>query len=523
MLSEMRTIEAASDSRGLMALLCVCAGLLTPAGCGSDAEPTTTEGTTGDDSEASSTDPAQTTASDPTTTSATSSSSSDAMTGTEGTTGAPDPTGFDPPDPVCGDGFVEGDEQCDDGNDVDEDGCTNACLIPCGVEWSALEPAPTLESTIEGLHIARDESGDVLVAGRVKEVIVDQEDNVIEGPDSIMLLRYSELGELLWSQTITAGLGDAFVAGLVALEGDEFAVAATIEGADGEDVWVGRFAGDGAELWTYSYDSMLMESDDQATGLAAAPNGDLVVSGRVTVAEQDTDIWIAKLDGALGEELWTSSYTGEFNNGYSVDRAGPVAVASDGTVYVSAHEFVDYQTSEGTLIRFAADGSGPEWSFAPKADGTPHDHTAGPIAIDSEDNVVFAVVRPGVGSNFWIYKVDAQQEVLWTRERNDFKDMDYSWLLTGFGVSDDDSIVVSGYWTNEIPGELISWLEGWWARLDSGGAIACQLTYQEPTDELLPPSLAVFDVAATPEGGALLTGEQNIEGEQAIWTARFRP
>ncbi|EDM75156.1 hypothetical protein PPSIR1_07992 [Plesiocystis pacifica SIR-1] len=33
----------------------------------------------------------------------------------------------------CGDGIVSGDEQCDDGNDVDDDGCSNMCTLPeCG-------------------------------------------------------------------------------------------------------------------------------------------------------------------------------------------------------------------------------------------------------------------------------------------------------------------------------------------------------------------------------------------------------
>ncbi|MCW5889679.1 MAG: DUF4215 domain-containing protein [bacterium] len=34
---------------------------------------------------------------------------------------------------VCGDGVVQGSEQCDDGNDIDDDGCTNACTVSaCG-------------------------------------------------------------------------------------------------------------------------------------------------------------------------------------------------------------------------------------------------------------------------------------------------------------------------------------------------------------------------------------------------------
>ena len=34
---------------------------------------------------------------------------------------------------VCGDGSVNNEEQCDDGNEVNDDSCTNACTTPvCG-------------------------------------------------------------------------------------------------------------------------------------------------------------------------------------------------------------------------------------------------------------------------------------------------------------------------------------------------------------------------------------------------------
>jgi cysteine-rich repeat protein len=37
------------------------------------------------------------------------------------------------PEPICGDGVVDGNEACDDGNDVDTDQCSNACKVPgCG-------------------------------------------------------------------------------------------------------------------------------------------------------------------------------------------------------------------------------------------------------------------------------------------------------------------------------------------------------------------------------------------------------
>ena len=37
------------------------------------------------------------------------------------------------PAPFCGDGIIDGSEECDDGNQVDTDACTNACELPvCG-------------------------------------------------------------------------------------------------------------------------------------------------------------------------------------------------------------------------------------------------------------------------------------------------------------------------------------------------------------------------------------------------------
>ena len=46
--------------------------------------------------------------------------------------------------PVCGNGIVEGDEACDDGNDDDTDGCTKTCLVP-GCGNGVLEPGETCD------------------------------------------------------------------------------------------------------------------------------------------------------------------------------------------------------------------------------------------------------------------------------------------------------------------------------------------------------------------------------------------
>jgi cysteine-rich repeat protein len=51
-----------------------------------------------------------------------------------------------PVDPDCGNGVVEAGEQCDDGNTVDDDGCTSSCTVPGGTTTTT-EPAPTTTLT----------------------------------------------------------------------------------------------------------------------------------------------------------------------------------------------------------------------------------------------------------------------------------------------------------------------------------------------------------------------------------------
>ena len=63
---------------------------------------------------------------------ATEGSSGDAPTSTTATA-TDSGVGTGNPDPVCGNSVVEGDEQCDDGNDLDTDECTTKCLLAvCG-------------------------------------------------------------------------------------------------------------------------------------------------------------------------------------------------------------------------------------------------------------------------------------------------------------------------------------------------------------------------------------------------------
>jgi cysteine-rich repeat protein len=74
-------------------------------------------------------------------------------------------------DPVCGDGVVEGTEECDDGNLVEDDECSNGCVLPvCG------------DDVIEGLELC-DDANMVDDDACPNDCIPDCGDMLVQGPE----------------------------------------------------------------------------------------------------------------------------------------------------------------------------------------------------------------------------------------------------------------------------------------------------------------------------------------------------
>ncbi|MBI2501212.1 MAG: DUF4215 domain-containing protein [Deltaproteobacteria bacterium] len=86
------------------------------------------------------------------------------------------------PAPVCGNEIVELGEDCDDGNLIDDDLCTNACRIPDAIiedcadpEAASLEPGTRLREYPDSTHISRCETEDsvrYIICGNDGEITV---------------------------------------------------------------------------------------------------------------------------------------------------------------------------------------------------------------------------------------------------------------------------------------------------------------------------------------------------------------
>lgn len=483
-------------------------------------------------------DPAATTASATDDSSGSASTSSGAPDTSSSSSGAPTTTvdasssgssggepGFDPPAPVCGNGYVEGEEECDDGNDVGDDGCGNDCLVPCGLADGVVALAPSVESELWAVAVAPAPDGGFVVAARQREITSDEEGMQTTGVIRTRVLAYAADGAARWDLLLAPADVRVEPVGLVVDGAGDVYVAATFAGADEDDVRAVKLAGsDGHVLWTMDHDGAEAMSDDSASGIALAPDGDVVLAADVTDAPGGGDVWVRKLAASDGAEVWTTSWTGAGNGMFSNDDAGRLAVADDGSVYVGAREYVDFNIGEAVLLKFAEGGGEPEWKFSPLSDGSVHNHGPGWVGVDGAGDVLFTAVRlSGAVPNFWVYKLGPDSDVRWERALADYENDGDQWSLDGARFSPDGGVVLAGGFRVKDKQAALEWREAWLARLGGDGQVRCQVRHRAPSPDLLPPDIVTYDAAVAADATAYVAGVMYVAGEAQSWVGRFRP
>jgi cysteine-rich repeat protein len=480
-------------------------------GCGDDGAATpadTTSGTTAVDPDSSTASSADT--------------SSSASTGATTTTadGSSD-TGFEPPVPACGNGFVEVGEDCDDGNDESQDACPNDCIFACSLEWTLVRSGPTQESDIYGVSVATDAAGLVYALAYQREIDVDPKGMQSIGDVSSLLIALDDAGAERWS-TSFAEPGFAVRPGAVALDdgGAPYVTITREVAAGGTDVQVLRLdPRDGAIVWTHDVVSPVVDGDDVAEALAIGPDGDIVVAATVAVGDGDDDAWTRKLAAADGTEVWTSSFDGPSEGAFSTDNAGPVAIGADGTVAVLAQAYVDFSTAPATLLVYPAEGGEPLWTWTPPDDGGSQELTPIGVGIDDEGNVYAAYQRTTSVTRFWVAKFDSDGTSLWLLGDDHFLGADQDWTLSGFGLGPNGPALIGSYTAGD---GADAWIEGWVAQVDPEAAPLCLFTIQGEGGGVLPPGLLSQGGAVAGDGKVLSVGQWIDDAEEAMWVARLR-
>lgn len=259
----------------------------------------------------------------------------------------------------CGNGTIDADEDCDDGNLTDADGCNADCSPSSELQWMQSVQAS------RGNAIAVDSTDSIVVAGR----------DITPGDNGGWVLKLERSGATIWNQPlppdtypndVATGPGDAIFVGCGYFPPGGFGFGgywARTFGPDGEDGQVIDENWDEAVAVAVTADGTLVsggtnrlyahqpaqswywEPNERVVNLNTAPDGGFTLTTGVDVV--DSQVFKYPSPDPGGGPQWVVEAPGE-PGATVVDAAGNVVVVGKST----------YQANEiGWLLELAPDGS----------------------------------------------------------------------------------------------------------------------------------------------------------------------
>jgi hypothetical protein len=234
------------------------------------------------------------------------------------------------------------------------------------------------------------------------------------------------------------------------------------------DVYLAKFAADGAHEWSKSFGDPATQLGD-GWGLDVDASGDIVIAGDFTgtvdfggdqlVAKGDRDVFLAKLS-STGEHVWSASHP---STGTAVPR--DLAIDASGAIAVVGYFTLSLDLGGGALsgqsdsldafvAKFTPAGE-HAWSFQ-FGDDTEQDARA--VAVDGDGNVYVGgsfqgSIDPGIGplvsagsSDVFLAKLDPDGVALWAASWGDAKEQ----KLSAIGVDPQGRVTASGHFVGAL-------------------------------------------------------------------------
>jgi cysteine-rich repeat protein len=283
----------------------------------------------------------------------------------------------EPGTPRCQDGNVDPGEQCDDGNDVNADGCNRDCRISGQLVWQMTVGAG-FGAVDQAFDVLPQPDGSAVVGGYLS---VDD-----TGARDGWLASYGPAGEEQWVVALAGPGGGNDEIRAVAGDGSGTLYAAGYtSGPEGQglDAWVARYDGKGGQQWaevfngpdsmTDVFDTMVVDGD-----------GNLILGGYSQSAASSNDVFLRKVDPD-GAVLWSRVFPGP-NGG--TDLVWDVDVSPAGHIYAAGYE--QGPAGEGRnawLAKYDTDGN-EIWSRSFNGPESLDDQLIGLTVIDDDDVVV---------------------------------------------------------------------------------------------------------------------------------------
>lgn len=397
----------------------------------------------------------------------------------------PSPTAADDDDgggpAVCGNGNLELNEDCDDGNTEDSDGCNADCTPSGAVLW---------EQTIGSGVMAVDEAYDVVADDDGNFTVVGYAATAT-GPTDGWIRRYSPMGGAYWTvaHAGAGGANDAILGVELDAEGASYlagyasaadmsndgllrkidtfgadlwvsafdapgatstvvrGVAVDAEGsvivvgdhdttAAGHEVMLRKFTADGMPVWTRNYGGEA-GGNDIGMGVAAVPSGSLYVVGYEAVAAEGTNMWLGKYD-VDGNLLWSRSYNGVASLD---DYLSAVVTDEDENAYVCGYESSVNYPWHSFVRRYDGDGN-IVWTDEFLGETSEGAHCFGIARAPNGDVVVGGGVIEATVRDVMVRRYAAEGTVRWsTHIRGGAMGPDYGRALS---IDEDGMIYVAG-------------------------------------------------------------------------------
>ncbi len=262
-----------------------------------------------------------------------------------------------------------------------------------------------------GYAVAVDAANHVFVAGSLYS-------------DFAVVKLHGDTGEELWSERVTGSRqssSDVAFALVLDSQGDAIAAGQLENEETGSDFVVIKFDGaTGDEEWRYVFDGSLVgDSNDRARAVTVDPFDDVLAVGRAESTDDGIDWYAVKLSGVNGARAWHRVIDGT-RTGRTEDQAAAVAAAPDGDALVAGKLSNADSGGDFAVFRLAASNGATRWDA--QLDGSfGASDAAEAVTVDEEGNAIaagridrlhtrsdFAVVKLAAanGATLWDYAVD---------------------------------------------------------------------------------------------------------------------
>ena len=394
------------------------------------------------------------------------------------------------PLPECGNGVVEGDEDCDDDNDVDGDGCNSDCTESGTVLWDVVHPE--LGSVARGVAVGP--TGNVaVVGGRTESMQSD-----------VLVLLYDPDGVAQWQRT-HASAGDGLDEGRQATfddAGNLYVTAYVTLNEEmpphGADSWTRQYDPRGGTGWTATFNGPTNGGD--RTFDVAWRDGEVAVAGN-TIG----DTWVRGYSADSGDTRWTWSMP---LAAMLPDSASSIAVTED-AVFVAGDVGNDDMGRDAWFARLTVvgDTATEDWIEIVDPGGTPIDVAYG-LDIAPDGGLVVGGRRNELA---WVARYTADGVFEWER----FDDtLQTPSDVRGVAVDDTGQIVAVGYETDPEQGE-----DAFVTKYDADGSMVWTRRYDGPaggTDR-------ARAVAVGPDRTIAVSGFTDAVDGRRAWVRKYSP